>query len=86
MIHVSQQFPHLNFQMLEVPRQSNMFSLSDTGAGSNLGNMDSHQSVTERHPKFALKPPYLKDLDNMDPLNISGVDRGKEVQQGKVGV
>ena len=32
--------------------------------------------------KFA----YLKDLEDVDPFNISGVDWGKENEQGKGGV
>ena len=35
---------------------------------------------------MVLKFAYLKDMDNLDPLNISGVDRRKESEQGKVGV
>ena len=29
---------------------------------------------------------FLKDLDDVDTFNISGVDRGKEGDHGKVGV
>ena len=51
-----------------------MFGLFDTGTGLNLVNMDYHQPVTERHPNLVLKFEYLKDLDDVDPFNISGVD------------
>ena len=30
-----------------------------------------------------LKLSYLKDLEDVDPLNISGVGGGKESEQGK---
>ena len=33
-----------------------------------------------------LKFSYLKDLDDVDPFNISRVDGGKESEQGKGGV
>ena len=39
--------------------------------------MDYHQSVVERHPKLVLKFAYLKVLDDVDQLNISGVEGGK---------
>ena len=54
-----------------------MFLLDNTEARLNLGNLDYQQSVTERHLKLVLKFAYLKDLDDVDPLNTSGVDGGK---------
>ena len=51
-----------------------MSILADTGARLNLGNIDYHQSVAERHLKLVLKSAYLKDLDDVDLSNISGVD------------
>ena len=60
--------------------------LANTGAGLNLVNLDYHQSVTERHPNLVLKFAYLKDLDGVDPFNISGVDRGEESKQVKGGL
>ena len=33
-----------------------------------------------------LKFAYLKDLDDEDPFNISGVNRRRESEQGKGGV
>ena len=54
-----------------------MSGLADTGAGLNLVNIEYHQSVTERHPNFVLKFAYLKDLDEVDPFSINGVDGGK---------
>ena len=48
--------------------------------------MDSHQSVAESHPKLVLKFEYLKDMEGVDPFNISGVDGGKESDQRKLGV
>ena len=55
-----------------------MFGLDDIGAGLNLGNIYYHQSVSERHSNLALKISYLKDMDDVDSFNISGVDRVKE--------
>ena len=63
-----------------------MFGLADTGDGLNLENMDYHQSVAERQPNLVLKLAYLKDMDNLDPLDISWVYGGKENVQGKIGV
>ena len=60
-----------------------MPGLDNTGSGLNLGNIEYHQSVSERHPNLVLKFEYLKDLDDVDPFNISRVDRGKESEQGK---
>ena len=54
-----------------------MYVLDDTGAGLNLGNLEYQQSVAERHPILVLKYAYLKDMEDVDPLNISGLDRGK---------
>ena len=33
--------------------------------------------------KFLLKFAYLKDMEGVDPFNISVLDRGKETKQGK---
>ena len=60
-----------------------MFVLADTGAGLKLGIMDYHQSVAECHPTLVLKFAYLKDMDDVDPSNINGVDVVKENEQGK---
>ena len=54
-----------------------MFGLSDTGTGLNLSNLDYHQSIVEHHLNLVLKFAYLKDLDDVELLNISGVDLGK---------
>ena len=74
---MSQKSPHLNFPIGEGKKSSYMSSLANTEAGLNLGNIYYHQSFWERHPNLVLKFSYLKDLDVMDPLNISLVDGGK---------
>ena len=63
-----------------------MSGLVDTGAGLNLVNIEYHQSVAGRHTNLVLTFAYLKDLEDVDPLNISVVDCGKEGEQGKGGV
>ena len=63
-----------------------MFGLSDTRARLNLGNLDYHQSVAERQPNLVLKFAYLKEVDDVDELKISGLDGGKKSKQGKGGV
>ena len=78
--------PHLNFSIGEDPKSSYMSSLSDIGSGLNLGNLEYHQSVPERYPNLVLKFVYVKDLEYVDPFNVSGVDRGKEKEQGNGGV
>ena len=55
-----------------------MFEFANTGARLNKVNMDFHQSVAEIHPNLVPELAYFKDLDDMDPFNISGVDGGKE--------
>ena len=72
-----QQLPHLNFPIGEGPKSSYMSGLADTGSGLNLLNLEYHQSVAKRHPNLVLKFAYLKDMDDVDPFNISGVDGGK---------
>ena len=54
-----------------------MSGLANIGAGLNLGNLEYHQSVVERHSNLVLKFVYLRDLEDVDPFNISGVDGGK---------
>ena len=78
-----QKLPHLNLPLGEMPIFSKMFGLADIGEILNLENMDCHQSVSERHPNLVLKLAYLKDMDDVDTFNISGVDVGKESEQGK---
>ena len=63
-----------------------MSRLTDTGASLNLGNLEYHKSVAERQPNLVLKFAYMKDMDDVDPLNTSGVNRGKESEQTKGGV
>ena len=63
-----------------------MSGLADTGSGLNLGNIEYHQSVAGRHPNLVLKFVYLNNLEDVDPFNISGVDGGKEYEQGKGGL
>ena len=63
-----------------------MSLLSDTGSGFNLVNIEYHQSVSDRHPNLALKFLYLKDLDDVEPFNISIVYGGKESEQVKGGL
>ena len=65
-----------------------MTGLDDTGSGSNLVNIEYHQSVSERHPNLVLKCAYLKDLYDVDPFNIRGVYGGKEIEhvKGRVNV
>ena len=54
-----------------------MFGLTNIGVGLDLVNLDYHQAVAERHPNLVLKFSYLKDLKDVDPFNIIGVDGGK---------
>ena len=81
-----QELPYMNFPIGEGPKLSYMSGLADTGADLNLVNLDYHQSVAECHTNLVLKFEILKDLDDKDPLNINGVDRGKESEQGKGGI
>ena len=60
-----------------------MYFLDNTGYGLNPGNLEYHQSVSERHPNLVLKFAYLKDMDDVDPSNINEVDVVKESEQGK---
>ena len=60
-----------------------MFGLDDIGAWLNLVNLEYHQSVVEYHPSLVLKFVYLKDIEDMDPFNISGVEGGREIENGK---
>ena len=63
-----------------------MYGVCDVGAGLNLGNIERHQSVAERHPNLVLQFVYLKDLDDMDPFNISIIEGEKYSKEGKGGV
>ena len=63
-----------------------MSGLDNTGPGLNLGNLEYHQSVAERHPNLVLKFAYFKEMEDVDSFNISRVDEGKESEQGKGGV
>ena len=74
---MSQQLPHMNFPIGEVPKPSYMSSLADTEARLNFGNIDYHQSVAERHPNLVLEFLHLEDLEDVDSFNISGVGLGK---------
>ena len=82
---MSQQLPHLTLPMGEVPTSSYTSGLADTGSRLNSVNLEYHQSVAEHHPNLVLKFAYLKDMEDMYPFNTSGVNRGKESKQGKVG-
>ena len=58
-----------------------MFGLANTGSGLNLVKMDYHKSVIERHPNLVQKFAHLKDMDDMDTFNKSGIDGGKGSKQ-----
>ena len=73
-----QQLLHFKLPIGEGQKPSYMSGLDDTRSGLNLVNIEYHQSVAERHPNFVFKFAYLKDLDDVDSFNISGVDKGKE--------
>ena len=68
----------MNLHIGEGPKSSYMSGLADTGSGLNFVNIEYHQSVAERHPNLDLKSAYLKDLEYVDPFNISGIDIEKE--------
>ena len=61
----------------EGPILSKMFGLADTGACLNMGNLDYQQSFEEHHPNLVLKFLYMKDMDGVDPFDISVVCGGK---------
>ena len=54
-----------------------MSRLADTGAQLNLVNIEYPQSVAERHTNLVLKFSYFKDMEDVDPFNISGLYGGK---------
>ena len=85
-VQMSQQLPQLNFTIVEGKKSSYMYGLNDTGAWLNLGNIEYHRLVAERHPNLELKFAYLKDMEDVDPFNISGVNGEKEGEQEKGGV
>ena len=75
----------MKFLIGEGKKSSYVSVLANTGAGLNLVNLEYHQSNTQQHPNLVFKFVYLKDLDGIDQFNISGVDGGKESEQGKGG-
>ena len=77
MVQTSQQLVHLKFPIGEGQKSSYMSGLANTGASLNLINLEYHQSLAESHPNLILKFVYLKDLYDVDPFNISGVDGRK---------
>ena len=60
--------------------------LDDTGAVLNLVNIEYHLSFSEHQPNLVFKFEYLKDLDDVDSLNIILVDEGNENEEVKVGI
>ena len=77
---MSQQILQLGFIIVEVTNilrghgLSTKFFLADTVSRLNLGNVYYHRSVVECHPNLMLNFSYLKDLDEVDIFNISGLD------------
>ena len=51
-----------------------MSGLDDTGSGLSYVNLEYHQSVAERHPNLVLEFLYLKNMEDVDSLNIRAVD------------
>ena len=70
---MSQELPHITYPIGEGPKSSYMSVLADTGDGLNLGNLEYQQSVSECHPNLVLKFAFLKNLEDVDLINISGV-------------
>ena len=52
-------------------------------ASLNLRNIEYHQSVAENRSNLVLKFVYLKDLDDLDTFNISGLDGENESEKEK---
>ena len=45
-----------------------------------------NQKVSENHPNLVLKSSCFKNLDEVDTLNMSGVEGGRESEQVKLGL
>ena len=54
-----------------------MSGLADTGDRQNLGNIEYHKLFVDHRPNLVLKLVHLKDIEDVDRFNISGVDGGK---------
>ena len=65
---------HLNFPIGEGSKSYYMFGFSDTVYELNLINLEYHQSVARCLPNLVSEFSYLKDLDNVEPFNISEVN------------
>ena len=72
-----QHLPHLNFLIGEGPKSSYISVLDNIGDGFKLVSLEYHQSVAELHPDLVLKFVYLKDMEDLDLFNISGLYGGK---------
>ena len=49
-------------------------------------NLSYDHSLTDIHTNLVVKFEYFKDMGDVDPFIISGVDGGKEQEQGKRGL
>jgi hypothetical protein len=73
-LQVSQVLPHIQMPIGdESTPQATLLALADSGAGLNLGCLDCHQDVYEKHPHLVHQFAYLKDLDDMSPFGIGGI-------------
>ena len=71
---ISQQLLQLNFTIVEGNVLSKIFGLVDTGAKLYLVTLEYNQSMMDINANFVVKLAYLKDLEGVDPFNISVVD------------
>ena len=88
---MSQKLPHIHLPLGDPEEEegqvgATLVSLVDTGAGLNLGNLEYHKSVAERHPKLVSQFAYLKDMEDMETFSISGVGGGKEGEEDRGGI
>ena len=72
-----QQFPHINFPIGEGHVFSNMFDGVETVARLKLIHIEYYKLLAYIHLKLVVNFAYLKDFDDMDTFNISGVEMGK---------
>ena len=75
-LEITQVLPHVRLP-IGLDGKSTMFSMVDSGAGLNLGRLQYHLDLYEKHPEVVHAFTYLKDADNMSEFGLGQVGEGE---------
>lgn len=76
-LEITQILPHVRLPIGKVDgKKGTLFAMVDTGAGLNLGRLQYHQNVYEKHPEYVAQFVSLAEASNMKEFSLGQVGEG----------